>query len=89
MTPDELVERVAYGWTPLEVRVHEAIYRDGRGHDVPRYLIRAAIAVALEEAAKECMDQVPGSGGEFEEGYRLACEENARNIRALIKKESA
>ena len=43
----------------------------------------AAIALVLEEAAKECMADLPGEGGPMEEGYRLACEENARNIRAM------
>lgn len=43
-------------------------------------LVRAEV---LEEAARECTEEMPGEGGPMEEGYRLACEENARNIRAL------
>lgn len=38
---------------------------------------------ALEEAALECLVQLPAPAGEFEAGYRMACEENARNIRAM------
>lgn len=41
----------------------------------------------LEEAARECMAQLPARAGEFEAGYRLACEENARNIRKLKRKQ--
>lgn len=53
-------------------------------------LADAAIAIVraetLEEAARECMADLPGEGGPMEDGYRLACEENARNIRALGEK---
>lgn len=49
-------------------------------------MARAAIAVALEEAANETMMQLPQGDDEFTRGYRMACEENARNIQALIPK---
>ena len=41
---------------------------------------------AIENSAKQCLVQLPQGEGEFEKGYRLACEENARNIRALKDK---
>lgn len=40
---------------------------------------------ALREAAEECQKQLPQGEDEFTKGYRLACEENARNILALRK----
>jgi hypothetical protein len=46
----------------------------------------AVIAIVLEEAAKECMEELPEGDDEFTKGYRLACEENARNLRALKEK---
>ena len=46
----------------------------------------AALDLALEEAARECEAQVPQDSDEFTKGYRMACEENARNVRALRRK---
>lgn len=74
MTREELREKVA--------RAMAATH--GHKPDVLTYReADAAIALVLEEAAKECMTDLPGEGGPMEDGYRLACEENARNIRAM------
>lgn len=53
--------------------------------------LRAALSTAredaLREAAKEAMVQpIKDPYGEWEKGYATACEENARNILALIDK---
>lgn len=44
--------------------------------------------LALEEAEQECMGQMPQGDDEFLKGYRMACEENAQNIRALKEKDA-
>ena len=79
----DIVERLRY---TANIR---AIHRSD-DDPIKRDCIEAAAEIermraALEEAAKECRVQLPLGDDEFTKGYRLACEENERNIRALMK----
>lgn len=53
---------------------------NGNLHNGLTTALEAVVAMVLREAAAECMAELPGEGGPMEEGYRLACEENARNV---------
>ena len=74
MTHAELVERVA------------RLYEDKWGVS-DRWLAKAAVALALEEAARVSRppSHMLGSADPYANGYRAACADIAAAIRALIK----
>lgn len=81
MTPDDLVERVALrDKAVLRYQLNKHAYRD---------VVAAAIAVALEEAAKVADGWVGCSewNADTNSGYECASREIAAAIRAIIKKE--
>jgi len=99
MTPDELVERVAKAmwmacdWGPMLKPYEEVREADKR---VIRMEARAAIAVALEEAAKVCDEIETAEHRKWKQyadmmaqGASDGAGDCAAAIRALIKKESA
>lgn len=89
MSPDELVEKVA------RAIAHELSYTWGSSsleHDAFREAARAALRVALEEAAKACEEvskdvwtQVGGS--DARDLMQAAAEDCAAAIRALVPKD--
>jgi len=81
MTPDDLVERVARKL---------ASFRSTE-HDWERYepKARAAVRLALEEAAKACEAELVGSFDQYSLGYNDGCKENAAAIRGMMEKKDA
>ena len=73
---NDLVERVARAL---------ASFRSTE-HDWERYepKARAAVRLALEEAAKACEAELVGSFDQYSLGYNDGCKENAAAIRAMI-----
>ena len=92
---EELVERVARvlasanGFDPDEICDNHTPTCPGPVWRLYQGTAKAAVAIALEEAAKACEAELVGSFDQYSLGYNDGCKENAAAIRGMMEKKDA